>query len=471
MKYLLVFIIVSIVSFSTMLSQNLKDIEAGIIQVKYGAVAWGDIDNDGDVDLFICGEDASMTHVTKLYENTGDNVFVEIADFPVPGLSIGAAEWGDFNNDDYIDLLVQGFDGTSGFMKIYENNGDNTFTVLAQNFPPVYMGAVSWVDFNNDDNLDFSINGYRDADPWDYVSLIYKNNGDETFTELTGLNLTGTMYGKFKWADYDNDDYMDFILTGFADDFYTKIFRNNGDETFIESEISLYQCWLGDVEWGDFDGDNNIDLVISGTGGDGTERVTIIYKNNGDGTYSQTADVLPGVSHSSLEWADFDFDGDLDLYISGTPETPGGTNNISSIYLNNDNSFELGVSFAPNYWGESRVCDYNNDNYPDIVVSGVDDAGEIFSAIYQNVAPVSIKNLQNNDFTISPIPADNQVNVQGIDIVKQITVIDVSGKEIEVIYPNTKSFIINTENYVSGIYYINLRTEKETISKKIIIRH
>ena len=88
-----------------------------------------------------------------------------------------------------------------------------------------------------------------------------------------------------------------------------------------------------------------------------------------------------------------------------------------------------------------------------------------------NAPPVSIKNLQKTEFLISPIPADNQMNIQGVSIVNKITIIDISGREIDVFYPKSKNFEINTENYISGIYYINLETDLQIVSKKIVIKH
>ena len=455
---------------STVQAQDFENIAADIIKVQMSAVAWGDIDNDGDADLFVCGSDSENEVMSKLYENMGDDVFTEIDGFAVPGLSIGAAEWGDFNNDGFIDLLVQGY-GDAGLTKIYINNGDKTFTPIAQDFPPIYMGAVSWVDLNNDTYLDFALSGFRDESPWDYVSILYKNNGDGTFSELSDVNLPGTMYGKIKWADYDGDGYQDFIITGYNSTYVTKIYKNNGDETFTESGISLHQGWLGDVEWADYNEDGNVDLVISGTGGDGTERFTIVYKNNGDGSFSETADVLPGVSHSSLEWADFDGDGDLDLYISGTPGDPGSGNYISSIYNNDNGNLVYQISFAPNYWGEAKACDYNNDNYPDLVITGIDNFESIFSSIYKNTTSVFVESVEMSSFRMIPIPANEVLHICNNEIIQKISIRDISGKEIANYFPASKDVNITTNTFTSGVYVVLLQTESKSHVEKLIIRH
>jgi len=471
MKKLFTFFLALFLSSSFIQAQEFENIAADIIGVQMSAIAWGDIDNDGDADLLICGSDINNASTTKLYENTGDNNFTELANTNIPGLSISAAEWGDFNNDGLVDLLIEGYDGVTGICNIYKNNGDKTFSPLMTSLPPLYMGAVSWVDFNNDDLLDIAVSGFKDESPWNNESLIYKNNGDETFSLLSGLNLPGTMYGKFKWADYNNDGYSDFILTGFDSDYITAIYTNNGDETFTESGISLHQGWLGDVEWADYNGDDYVDLVISGTGGDGTERFTILYKNNGDGSFSETSDILPGVSHSSLEWADFDGDGDLDLYISGTKGDPGAGNYIGAVYNNEDGNLLFKVSLEANYWGEVKACDYNNDNYPDLAISGLNSFESVSSSILMNTKSVFVESVEKDDFRMSPVPANEMLYISHQDAIQKVSIVDISGKEIGLYFPNTKSTSIPTNELPSGAYFAVLQTKDLISVKKLIIKH
>ncbi len=117
------------------------------------------------------------------------------------------------------------------------------------------------------------------------------------------------------------------------------------------------------------------------------ERYCILYKNNGDETFTELNVGFPGVSHGSLEWADFDGDTDLDLFICGTETTPGEGNYISSIYLNNgDDTFtESATAQLPGvHWGDSKVADYNNDGNPDILLSGIDINETPYTAIFKN---------------------------------------------------------------------------------------
>lgn len=98
---------------------------------------------------------------------------------------------------------------------------------------------ASWGDYNNDDRLDILIG-----------SKIYKNNGDKTFTEQTGISLPD---GAGSWGDYNNDGFLD-ILVG------SKIYKNNGNETFTE-QTDISNIYISDSgNWADFDHDGLLDI-------------------------------------------------------------------------------------------------------------------------------------------------------------------------------------------------------------------
>ena len=418
MKKLLLSSLIAILFSSITFGQTFENINTTLNQLQFSIVAWGDYDNDNDLDLFLAGEKADANPISTLYVNEGNDTFTPANNMPFPPLEIGNAEWADMNNDGNLDLLVQGFNGNNflGFTAIFYNNGDGTFTENTSGFPQTYNGDIAYVDFDNDNNLDVAISGFINDAPY-YISKIFKNNGDETFTEVTGTNFPGTLYGKFKWADYNNDNYMDFVLTGYENDFISEIYKNNGDGTFTNSGIDIHKGWLGDAEWADYNNDGNVDLVVAGTGGDGTERYTILYKNNGDETFTELNIGFPGISHGSLEWADFDGDSDLDLFISGTMTTPGEGNYVSTIYLNQggDSFTESQTANLPKvYWGDSKAADYNNDGKPDILLSGISDSETQYSAIYKNTSEgatgfaVTFRVNMSNE-TISP----NGVHIAG----------------------------------------------------------
>lgn len=161
----------------------------------------------------------------------------------------------------------------------------------------------------------------------------------DQFTEQTSITLMGLQYSSADWGDYDSDGDLDILLTGSNS---AKIYKNNGDGSFTEqTTISLVGGYDCSVAWGDYDNDGDLDILLTGfKSGDGVSK---IYKNNGDGSFTeQTSIYLAGVWNSTVAWADDDNNGDLDILLAGI--TSNGR--ISKIYKNN-NSILNTVPNAP----------------------------------------------------------------------------------------------------------------------------
>ena len=96
---------------------------------------------------------------------------------------IGSIAWGDFDNDDDLDILVTGFitSTQTSFSKIYRNNGNSTFTDINAGLIGSYLGSANWVDYDNDGDLDISLTGYAVSTR---IFKIYRNNGNSTFTDI-----------------------------------------------------------------------------------------------------------------------------------------------------------------------------------------------------------------------------------------------------------------------------------------------
>ena len=181
---------------------------------------------------------------------------------------------------------------------------------------------------------------------------------------------------------------MDIFLTGLDANgsLISKLYKNNGNETFTETENSFTGAWLGDAAWGDYNSDGYPDIVLAGA--TFTNRIAEVYKNNGDGTFSFLSQAgLTGVSHASTIWGDYDNDGDLDIFICGTYEQGGGWPRVTDVYINNgDDTFtEAGLDFAVDcFWGEAAWGDYDADGDLDLICSGHDDLGGSNTIIYRN---------------------------------------------------------------------------------------
>ncbi len=409
---------------------------ANLTEVTDSAVAWGDYDNDGDLDILLTGYTGSVG-VSKIYTNTA-GTFTELATANLAQVSFSSVAWGDYDDDGDLDIVLTGIEGVNtSISKIYTNTA-GTFTELATaNLTGVNVGAASWGDYDNDGDLDVLLNGWT---PSGNISKIYTNTAG-TFTELATANFPGVSFGRSAWGDYDNDGDLDVLLTG---EFPTisKIFTNNTvtpntvptaptNPTAIvnKDEVTLswtasndaetpssglsYNVFIKDASastssaytvspmaqenngWRKLPALGNAQQNTSytwklpqeyhGTNTNFTFKVQAIDHSfvgsafSAEGTFSVdlrpftelgTANLID-LLNSSTAWGDYDNDGDLDVLITGL-ESFASNLRYSKIYTNNGGAFtELtsvnlpGIADGSVAWG-----DYDNDGDLDILLSG-----------------------------------------------------------------------------------------------------
>jgi len=275
---------------------------------------WGDYDNDGDLDLFVTN---NIGYNNFLYRNNGDGSFIAVQNDPVVnynGYSHGAS-WADYDNDGYLDLFVAEFFGTR-FNLLYHNNGDGTFTRVNDNvISTAVASSVSgvWGDYNNDGLVDLFV-----ANTNDEANFLYKNLGNGDFEEV-GTTVFGGALAKSvggSWGDYDNDGDLDLFVSNSGGQ-NNNLYQNNGDGTFTSNSGSILATGGGNSHgsaWGDMDNDGDLDLAVAN---DQNEN-NFLYSNNGDGTFSVIDNEITndGGNSFGLAWADFDVDGDIDLFIA-----------------------------------------------------------------------------------------------------------------------------------------------------------
>jgi T5SS/PEP-CTERM-associated repeat protein len=357
----------------------------------HGAV-WGDYNNDGYLDFVLNG---------LLYRNNGNNTFTDMS--ASAGLTLitngtGAAAWGDFDGDGYLDLALSGNTGSGYITKIYRNNGNGTFTDINAGLPGLYYSSVAWGDYDNDGRPDLLLAG---AGSGGNITRIYRNNGDNTFSD-SGISLPGITQGDAAWGDYNNDGRLDVVVHGntVSSGKITWIYRNNGDNTFTDISAGLTGDSWGSVAWMDYNNDGKLDLLISGTSG---STNNLLYRNNGGGSFTEMAGTSLGMSQrSSAAWGDFNNDGTPDILISGSPSR-------SYFYRNNGNdTFTDIVAGLPNaLWGGVAMADYDNDGRLDFLFSG--GTAILYhnaSGVSSNSAPTAPGNLQatrtgNTTFTFT----------------------------------------------------------------------
>ena len=236
----------------------------------------------------------------------------------------GGAIVDDFNGDGYLDIMTSTWD-TTGQTQYFRNNRDGSFmerTVEAG--LSGFYGGLNMVqaDYDNDGDMDvYIVRGAWLGAYGRHPNSLLRNNGDETFTDVTFDAGLGEFHFPAKtaaWSDYDNDGDLDLYVGNESTPDCpcpSQLFRNNGNGTFTDvaadAGLKEHLFAMGAV-WGDYNQDRYPDLFVSVSG---AHR---LYRNNRNGTFTNLAEPLgittPNSAFPAWFW-DFDNDGVLDLYV------------------------------------------------------------------------------------------------------------------------------------------------------------
>jgi hypothetical protein len=304
---------------------------AGLPGVESGGADWGDMDNDGDLDLILTGKaivGSYYTPISRIYRNDNGN-FIDL-DAALTGVWDSEAAWGDYDNDGDLDLLLSGeaIGGTSyiPITRIYRND-DGLFTDIVAGLPGIEKGSSEWGDYDNDGDLDLILTGYALVGySYSIISRIYRND-EGLFTDI-GAGLPAVEFSSAKWGDMDNDGDLDIMLHGRTSSFAFYIFRNDLG-SFTNTNPGIPGFSNGDAQWGDMDNDGDLDILVTGIS-TSTGELSQIYRND-DGSFVNSGVNLMDLKHSAAAWGDLDNDGDLDVVLSGADWTNVG---FFKIYVN-----------------------------------------------------------------------------------------------------------------------------------------
>jgi hypothetical protein len=357
------------------------DIGAALAGVMYSSVAWGDYDNDGDLDILLTGAADAFPYydpVCKVYRNDGGGAFTDIGAL-LYGVYYASAAWGDYDNDGDLDIVLAGWTGSHRLSRVYRNDGAASgFTNIEAPLTAVRDGSVAWGDYDNDGDLDILLTGSAAASPY-IVSEIYRNDGFGLFHDIAA-GLTGVMRSSVAWGDYDNDGHLDILLAGLDSGSVptSKVYRNDGDSGFSDIGAALTGVSNCSVAWGDYDNDGDLDILLAGS--TGSAFVSKVYRNDGGASFVDIGAGLTGVDRSSVAWGDYDNDGDLDILLTGHLGIY-----VSKVYRNDGASgfTAIGAGLTPVEYGSVAWGDHDNDGDLDILLTGW--TGSAFvSNVYRN---------------------------------------------------------------------------------------
>lgn len=297
---------------------------AGLPGVESSSLDLADFDRDGDLDVLITGQrGVTLTGelgLARVYQNDGSGSFTLFQNLNSDGVYRGAAEWGDVDNDGDLDILLTGYIyGGSGFGGLYRY-ADDAYTLDSTVIvPAVGDSAVAWGDYDADGDADFAVSGRLSEDSAARVAQVFNNDGAGGFSSID-MTANGLWYGSVAWLDADSDGDLDLIMTGnngpdnYNRDPLTLLFLYDSADGFTQAASGLPDAWQTSLAPGDYDNDGDIDLLFNGLTSDG--NLTLIYANTG-GLFSDAGVELRSGTGASVAWGDLDNDGSLDVAVSG----------------------------------------------------------------------------------------------------------------------------------------------------------
>lgn len=472
-------------------------------------INWVDIDNDGDNDLFV----TSDSSYNRLYENMGNMIMNDITQscgMLTDVFYTYGASWGDYNNDGYLDvfLSIRDFDVPN---ILYKNNGNNTFTLVNTEAGLLNTGFLSFCaaffDYNNDGFQDIYVSNDKTYNP----NLLYKNNGNGTFTEVGEISGSNVSIDAMSVTidDYNYDGWLDIYITN--DILGNVLLKNNGDGTFTNMAQQT-QTTFNSVGWGavflDADNDRDLDLYMSGdhNGSVADYLSSAFYENNNDGTFNLNNDAIPNDFAISYSNAIGDTDNDgypeivvnninhdniflwknstpqtnnwLKIKLEGTQSNKNGIGSFIEISVNGEKQYRytlcgegyLSQNSATEIFGlgSHALVDYVKVKW----LSGIEDIIydiNINEELYiVEGSTLSLNEPTKNVFKIYPIPTKNMLNIKGTEVILRLEVINQLGQRVYNDTPHTLKTKVDLSGVSKGIYVAQIVSPVSSESIQII---
>lgn len=430
-----------------------------IVLYTYGAT-FGDIDNDGDLDLFLSNKDVSGTIPNKLYRNNGDGTFSDIsfaAGISLTGHSTFCASFFDYDNDGFQDIYMSN-DRFANTNILYKNNGNSTFTdVSAISGANIAANAMSTtiVDFNYDGWLDIYITNTIEG------NHLLKNNGDGTFDDMaiaSGLSFNSIGWGA-NFFDADNDTDLDLYISSMVD---------NPDSGLLMT--AFYEC------------QDNLTYTLSTTSGFDNDEFKSFSNAIGDIDNDGFQDFVvanQAPDNHSLWHNQNDTNNWLKVKLEGVQSNKNGIGSWIEVSANNKVMYRyslcgeafLGQNSATEIFGigDATMVDYVKVSW----LSGIEDVLTNISPnqtmFIQEGSTLSALEFDTNTITISPNPTNGVLKIKGLNQPTEIKIFDFLGRLVYLKQLSSKDYAIDLSQNSKGIYMLQFTSETSKLTKKIIL--
>lgn len=476
-------------------------------------VIWVDYDNDGDKDFFA----TSITGLNKFYRNDGNMSFTDISAtcglFTINLYSYGAS-FGDIDNDGDLDVFISNRDDITENQYSYLYRNDNgTFVEITSaagiNLSNQLSFCSAFFDYDNDGDQDI----YVANDKLPHINRLYQNDGTGSFTDVSASSLSGIAIDAMSTTigDYNNDGWFDIYVTNTTGGNHH--LKNNGDGTFTDVAADVGTGFYS-IGWGsvflDADNDADLDLYVSSNmDGNIINRLpSAFYENQDNNTYLIPSNIgFANDTRVSFSNAIGDFNDDgfpdivvmndtdnnflwenttsnsnnwLKIKLQGVTSNRDGIGSKIEVFVNGKSQYRYTLS-GEGYLGQNSNTEFFGVGKATIIdyvkvtwLSGTVDIlnnktpNQTFTIVENST--LSSEEFEANNFVVFPNPSYGIINIKSV--ISQnyfLSIYDAVGRKISSkSYKNTVESI--NMNYLSkGVYFFKFTTEKGEITKKVVI--